>query len=105
MVDHKLNEINMQSPIRLNINTSDFWLMFMSTIRYSMGRRTYMPGVCVDLYKKYNYVLDGDQREHIRREIKKELEDATKEGQLLGDKINHQIWENLVEMIDADEEG
>ena len=64
----------MDSESKAEIKTIDLWTMLLSTIRYSMGRQTYMPSLCIDMCKMYGHYLSNHQKSQIIREIKREVE-------------------------------
>ena len=67
------------------VSKSDMWIMLMSTIRYSIGRRTYMPGLAGELVIKYENYLSMEQLKQIEREIREEIRMAERCGNTLGD--------------------
>lgn len=84
------------------VSPQDLWCMLLSTIRYSLGRATYMPSYCVDLYQKYKVSLSVQQRSQIAKEIKRELEIAALSDRTLGDKCDDDTWRGLLRDIEED---
>lgn len=78
---------------------SDMWALLMCTIRYSMGRRSYMPSECAVLYDRYKRALAREQKEQIAREIEREIERAGECGATLGDECDHEVWVTLAAQI------
>ncbi|OGM09288.1 hypothetical protein A2Z67_05095 [Candidatus Woesebacteria bacterium RBG_13_36_22] len=73
----------------------DLWVMLLSTIRYSFGRRSGMPSFCDDLISRYSKFLTVQQLEQIVEEIEKELNIS--EWRLLtqlGDGLDFDVWKN-----------
>ena len=56
------------------VSSADLWIMILSTIRYSMGRRTYMPDVCYEIYCRYKDSLTPFQKNQIAEEVRDELQ-------------------------------
>ena len=86
------------------ISGSDVWLLLLCSIRYSMGRMTYMPHECVDMYMRYRNHLEPGQKRQIREEVQTELRRSESRGEYLGHDCDHKCWQRLVAVI-ADEEA
>jgi hypothetical protein len=70
----------------------DMWVMLLSTIRYAMGRSSYITGLSCDLVKTYEKYLRKEQLEQIRREILEELRRHEEAGATLGMQMDHDGW-------------
>lgn len=81
------------------VSNSDLWTMLLSTIRYSMGRMTYMPSLCRDMLKQYGRSLKREQLMQIQREIMQELQHAIAASRTLGDKCDDDEWRAAVQDI------
>lgn len=81
------------------VGTADLWVMLLSTIRYSMGRSTYMPSYCAELYERFKKFLETHHRHQIAREIEEELRLAQSRGHYLGGHVDHITWTALAEKI------
>ncbi len=57
----------------VQVSPGDFWVMLLSTIRYSLGRSTYMTGVAVELATTHAVHLSDHQLAQITREIDAEV--------------------------------
>lgn len=62
------------------VEHSDLWVMLMATIRYALGRRSYMPGVAIDLVQKYKAALTAQQKAQVKEEIARTIEVANGMG-------------------------
>jgi len=58
---------------KLAVAAVDLWVLLISTVRYSMGRRTYMTSLAWELVQTYNQALTDPQLEQVIDEIEKEL--------------------------------
>lgn len=76
----------------IEVTYDDFWTMLLSTIRYSMGRQTYMPSVCIDMCKAYGNYLAPQQQAQIVKEIKREVELYEGMKKTLGADCDHRTW-------------
>lgn len=71
----------------------DLWVMLLSTIRYSLGRQTYMTSFAPELVLKYSYHLTVNQLLQVAREIQEYLD-------LHGEKAkDREGWEKAVRDI------
>lgn len=84
------------------VEYSDVWMMLLSTIRYSMGRMSYMPEACVELYQKYKGALTVNQIEQIKDEINEEIRKVECVGKTLGMQCDHDTWKKLSHIIHID---
>lgn len=71
----------------------DLWVMLLSTIRYSLGRQTYMTSFAPELVLKYSYHLTVNQLLQVAREIQEYLD-------IHGEKAkDREGWEGAVKEI------
>jgi hypothetical protein len=87
----------------MEVSPDDLWTMLLSTIRYSMGRATYMPSVCADYYEKFKSEFTLEMRRQIYREITEEIARAERLGTTLGMDFDHAVWVNLSNRIRVEE--
>ena len=85
--------------MRIEIASDDFWTMFLSTIRYSMGRRTYISSECLDLCRLYGSFLSKEQKNQVKDEVQKEINICVSLGKTLGDKCDHDSWVEIVKLF------
>lgn len=83
----------------IGVKNNDLWIMLICTVRYAMGRASYITSLTADLYQKYKEALTVQQRLQIAREIQIAVGLAVKDGRLLGDSIDHANWQRLAEDI------
>lgn len=57
----------------MEVNNHDLWIMLLSTVRYSIGRKTYMTSLSWELVLKYAESLNDGQLRQIEREIVQEV--------------------------------
>jgi hypothetical protein len=82
------------------VEREDIWILLMSTIRYAMGRRSYMPGLAMDLVAKYRKYITPEQLNQIYDEISEEVKKYSAFGGTLGDPSDHQSWVDFVQAKD-----
>ena len=58
----------------MSVAVTDLWVLLISTVRYSMGRSTYMSSLAWELTVAYNKALTDQQLQQTIEEIEKELE-------------------------------
>jgi len=77
----------------------DMWVMLSSTVRYSMGRRTYMSSLAGELVLRHQEYLSTQQLNQIIDEIEKELLFQASMGKKLGDDCDDQAWRTTVAQL------
>lgn len=81
----------------MDVRNEDLWILLISTVRYSMGRQTYMTSVAPELCLKYRAALSDDQVRQIREEVMSQLSSAEARGGTLGADMDHKSWKKFVE--------
>lgn len=81
------------------VTSDELWMMMLSTIRYSMGRRSYIVAVCDDLVKKFAPKLEYHQLEQIAEEIEKEVLLCEGRNETLGMQMDHDSWKKTASWI------
>lgn len=82
------------------VSPQDMWVMLLSTVRYSMGRRTYMSSLAGDLLFRYEKYLTTQQLIQVADEIWKELLLQASLGQTLGDDCDDKAWRETVSNLE-----
>lgn len=77
------------------ITPDALWIMLLSTIRYAMGRRTYITALCADYATRYGRYLTEEQRMQIVNDIKDEFA----AGRDMGDSCDRTEWERAIEAL------
>lgn len=81
----------------------DAWVLVLSTIRYSLGRRSYIVGLSQDLYDRYKPYLLPWQRLQVAREVAEELRMYEDLGRTLGAEMDHKSWRAFSDRIMREE--
>jgi hypothetical protein len=81
------------------IHKNDMWTLLLSTIRYSMGRTTYMTSLAPELVLRYKDYLTPRQLSQIADEIEKEIKIYERSGRTLGDPSDHSSWKKAAHDI------
>lgn len=66
----------MTAPVKMEVASVDIWLMLLSTIRYSMGRTSYIVGTCESLLTTYGQAFTASQLRQIDEEINQYLRET-----------------------------
>lgn len=75
----------------------DFQTVLICAVRYSLGRRTYMPGLVTDWIRGYcNGKLSGKTIDIMRRDI-----DDQDKRKALGDECDIKTWRNFKAWLDG----
>ena len=87
----------------MDVDRSDLWTLMICTLRYALGRMTYITSQYPILYGLYRGALTPHQRDQIAREVEKALAHAESLGSTLGMEIDHDNWRRFAERIRAEE--
>jgi len=74
------------------VDNGDLWIMLLSTIRYSMGRMTYMSSLAPELVVRHAAALTCQQLRQVIEEIDGELKRAERNVDTLGMSCDHEEW-------------
>lgn len=78
------------------IDAQTMWIFLLSSLRYAMGRRSYITGVTAELVAEHFDMLTPAQREQVIEEIQQELDRREAVGSTLGDQCDHEVWQRAV---------
>lgn len=78
------------------VAVDDLWTLYLSTVRYSLGRMTYMPYECDRLFRRYGGRFSAAQRRQLAQEIEEALGRAAAHGHALGMQCDEDAWRRLV---------
>lgn len=81
---------------KVEVLPNTYWMMLLCTVRYAMGRQSYIVGEAVDLVLNSRQCLTGPQLEQIREEVSQELERYESVSKTLGHSMDHEEWKRLV---------
>lgn len=81
------------------VNQDDMWIMLLSTVRYSFGRRTYMSSFAGELVCRYNMFLTNFQIDQIIEEIEKEISLDNNGKSSIGDRCDYSAWKKNLEAL------
>jgi len=93
------------TPKDVRVPPEDMWVLLLSTVRYSLGRKSYIVGVCEDFLAKYGPCLTPYQRKQTADEIRHELQLAHTLDGFLGNNINDEIWCRIAERLEKGDFG
>lgn len=85
-----------------NVNSYDMWTLLISSVRYAMWRQTSVVSDVCSCVRRHYKALEDWQVAQIAREIREELERASKtEKGTLGADCDHKDWIALAEFLEA----
>lgn len=84
------------------VNADDLWTMYLSTLRYSLGRSTYIVTECTRLYNTYKEHFSPSQRSQVAHEIQSELSRAERAGTTVGMDMDHSVWVKFANQINSE---
>ena len=79
-----------------DVRIEDLYSMLVSSVRYAMGRKTYVVGETCDIVRRYRKHLREDQAMIIVRDIQRELDMVERMDFTLGHDQDHRQWKRLV---------
>lgn len=83
------------------IYAGQMWIMLLSTLRYAMGRKSYVTGLAAELVTEHFDMLTEAQRRQIVDEIRQELSIAQSvQGGWLGDEADHAMWKRTADELE-----
>jgi hypothetical protein len=81
----------------MDVSPDDMWTLLLSTVRYSLGRSTYMTAYSVGMVVKYEACLETYQLRQISKEIRDEIEQYEAAGRRIPD---YSTWRQGAQEID-----
>lgn len=81
----------------LPVRPNDMFVLLLSTIRYSLGRQTYMTSLAPELVVTYSSYLSEDNLKQIVSEIRKEVELWSAGGKPIYDESTWLDWADRIE--------
>lgn len=90
----------LQERRKLEVRPDEFYMMLMCSVRYALGRSTYVVQEVADLVKKYGPLLSLSQRSRLLADVREKLEQARVWSGAIGEEVDHRIWQNLVDFLD-----
>lgn len=85
----------------IDINVEDLEILLMSSMRYAMGRQTYIVGETCGIIKQYWKTVRGNCKTVLRRDLTEAIDRVKRAGGFLGADFDHAKWEDLLKFMDA----
>ncbi len=89
----------------MEVKDDDLGLMLACTVRYAMGRRSYIVGTAADFVRTYQAALRKDQIAQLGREVREKLAWYESDGHPMGDDVDHRRWQHFAEWCDEARKG
>ena len=77
------------------VTLADLRVLALCTMRYALGRRSYITGDACHLIRLYRPHLGPHNVAMMANEITTELDRAEAQGRTVGDQIDHDLWRGL----------
>ncbi len=78
------------------VRTEDVFTMLVGSVRYAMGRQTYIVKDTCDMVRRYRRHIPEEQVMIIIRDVQREVEMVERQGGTLGADFDHAEWKKLV---------
>lgn len=85
------------------VTTDHLSTMLICTVRYAMGRATYVVRDTCDMVRSYRSRISKDQLAIIERDVARRLREHEDAGTTLGHDMDHREWQRLVEELRGSE--
>lgn len=76
----------------MKISPADLQALFVCSLRYGLGRQTYVVGELADMVERYMPTLSSPQREQLATEIDRAVKGAEGANRKLGADFDHTRW-------------
>ena len=83
----------------MNLHYSDVGLLLICSLRYALGRSSYVTSAIAEIVEKNWLGLSVSDKEVILRDIREALAEAEKAGRKLGMDMDDRMWRALVERL------
>jgi hypothetical protein len=83
--------------VKVKVDLTKLYVMLLCSVRYAIGRQSYVVEIVRDLIKEYEKHLSQDEQNQIYLEVSRELERCNKLGTTLGAQMDHDMWQKLVD--------
>lgn len=83
------------------IGNQDLFTLLLCSVRYAMGRQSYIVGEICNLVEHYASALTEDQLELIKNDVSREIKNYEDRGEILGAMIDHKQWKSLVTFLES----
>lgn len=86
----------------MNLRDNDLWVLLLCSLRYAMGRASYVTGEVANLVWRYRNHLTQPQRAQIAGEIRTAVREAHNGGGFLGMKMDEAEWVRLADRLEGE---
>jgi hypothetical protein len=86
---------------QLTINSDDLGLLVLCSLRYAMGRKSYITAAVADIIEARWNELSPNDKVNILRDLERSLGLAADAGQTLGMTMDDSMWRGLLERLNA----
>ena len=78
------------------VRTDDIFLLLISSVRYAMGRQTYIVKETCNMVRRYRKHLREQDAMIIVRDVQREIDMVEGMNKTLGADFDHKEWQKLV---------
>jgi hypothetical protein len=84
----------------MKLRDEDLWVLLLCSLRYAMGRASYVTAEVARLIRHYKLHLTAPQRAQIAGEIRTAIREAHNGGGFLGMRMDEDGWVRLAEELE-----
>lgn len=81
------------------IEKGEFQTLAVCSVRYALGRMSYVVSEVAEIIKNNKERLDKNTIEVILRDIKEEMVQAARKGDFVGMDMDHKVWSDLYNLL------
>lgn len=89
----------------MEVPQDTLFVLLSCSVRYALGRRSYVVSEVADLCLKYAAELSEAQRGVIVKDIREALKAAESYGVHVGMAMDHEVWQNCLASLEALNDG
>lgn len=84
-----------------DLSADDLGLLLVCSLRYAMGRRSYITALIAEKIEAHFSNLSASDRVVILRDLRQSLQHAEGAGRMLGDAMDDKVWRDLLVKLEA----
>ena len=81
------------------IDRSHLEFLLWTSMRYCMGRKTYVTSSYEDVVKSVKHLIHPTVKEGLVKDLKREMDLAKERGEFLGQACDHESWEEVLHAL------
>jgi hypothetical protein len=84
------------AALMAQVGSADLYTLLVGSVRYALGRSSYITATTADIVRRHWRDLDAGQREVVLRDLREAIDDADRRCAPVGMRCDHEGWVALV---------